>query len=155
MFKFSINFQFIFTCGVTYESNFILSHVALQFSEHHLYERLPFAHYLFLSLFWKSVDHIYVGLIQSNLFHYFGLYICFYEDFFFCLFLWGCIDFLGGSNGKASVYNVRDLSSIPGLGRFPGEGNGNPLQYSCIENRMDGGAWCRLLSMGLQRVRHD
>ena len=51
----------------------------------------------------------------------------------------------GGSDGKASVYNVRDLGSIPGLGRFPGEGNGNPLQYSCLENPMDGGAWCRLL----------
>ena len=35
-----------------------------------------------------------------------------------------------------------DLSSIPGLGRFPGEGNGNPLQYCCLENPMDGGAWC-------------
>ena len=36
-----------------------------------------------------------------------------------------------------------------------GEGNGNPLQYSCLENPMDGGAWCRLLSMGSQRVGHD
>ena len=43
------------------------------------------------------------------------------------------MDFPGGSDGKASVYNVRDLGSIPGLGRFPGEGNGNPLQYSCLE----------------------
>ena len=43
----------------------------------------------------------------------------------------------------------------PGLGRFPGEENGNPLQCSCLENPMDGGAWCRLLSMGSQRVRHD
>jgi len=51
--------------------------------------------------------------------------------------------------------NVGDLGSIPGSGRFPGEGNGNPLQYSCLENSMDGGAWCGLLSMGLQRVRHD
>jgi len=50
---------------------------------------------------------------------------------------------------------VRDLGLIPGLGRFPGGGNGNPLQYSCLENLMDEGAWCRLLSMGLQRVRHD
>ena len=64
-------------------------------------------------------------------------------------------DFPGGSDSKASVYNVRDLGSIPGLGRFPGEGNGNPLQYSCLENPMDGGAWCRLLSMGLQRVGHN
>ena len=64
-------------------------------------------------------------------------------------------DFPGGSDSKTSVYNVRDLGSIPGLGRFPGEGNGNPLQYSCLENPMDEGAWCRLLFMGLQRVRHD
>ena len=51
------------------------------------------------------------------------------------------LDFPGGSEGKASTYNVRDLSSIPGLGRSPGEGNGNPLQYSCLENPMDGGTW--------------
>ena len=38
-------------------------------------------------------------------------------------------DFPGGSDGKVSVYNVRDPGSIPGVGRFPGEGNGNPLQY--------------------------
>ena len=47
------------------------------------------------------------------------------------------MDFPGGSDGKASVYNVRDLGSIPGLGRFSGEGNGNPLQYSCLENSME------------------
>ena len=58
--------------------------------------------------------------------------------------------FPGGSDSKASVYNAGDLGSIPGLGRFPGEGNGNPIQYSCLENPMDGGAWCRLLSMGSQ-----
>ena len=40
-----------------------------------------------------------------------------------------------------SVYNEGDLGSIPGWGRFPGEGNGNPLQYSCLENPMDRGAW--------------
>ena len=49
-------------------------------------------------------------------------------------------DFPGGSDGKASVYSEGDLGSIPGSGRFPGEGNGNPLQYSCLENPMDGGA---------------
>ena len=43
---------------------------------------------------------------------------------------------------KASVYNVGDLRSIPGLGSSLEEGNGNPLQYSCLENPMDGGAWC-------------
>ena len=50
-------------------------------------------------------------------------------------------DFPGGSDGKASAYNAGDLGSIPGLGRSPGEGNGNPLQYSCLENLMDGGTW--------------
>ena len=64
-------------------------------------------------------------------------------------------DFPGGSDGKASVYNAGDLGSIPGLGRFPGEGNGNPLQYSRLENPRDGGAWCRLLFMGSQSIRHD
>ena len=46
----------------------------------------------------------------------------------------------GGSDGKASACNVGDLGLIPGSGRFPGEGNGNPLQHSCLENPMDGGA---------------
>ena len=50
-------------------------------------------------------------------------------------------DFPGGSDGKASAYNVGDPGSIPGLGRSPGEGNGNPLQDPCLENPMDRGAW--------------
>ena len=50
-------------------------------------------------------------------------------------------DFPGGSDGEVSVYNAGDLGSMPGLGRFPGEGNGNPLQYSCLQNPMEGGAW--------------
>ena len=50
--------------------------------------------------------------------------------------------------------NVGDVGLIPGLERSPGEGNGNPVQYSCLENPMDRGGW-RLQSMGLQRVRHD
>ena len=49
--------------------------------------------------------------------------------------------FLEGSDGKESTCNERDLSSIPGSGRSPGEGNGSPLQYSCLENSMDRGAW--------------
>ena len=43
----------------------------------------------------------------------------------------------GGSDGKASACSTGDRGSIPGLGRSPGEGNGNPLQYSCLENSMD------------------
>ena len=53
----------------------------------------------------------------------------------------------GGSDGKESACNVGDLGSIPGSGRSPGEGNGNPLQYSCLENPMDRVAW-GLQSMG-------
>ena len=49
--------------------------------------------------------------------------------------------FPGGSDSKASVYNAGDPGSIPGSGRSPGEGNGNPLQYYCLENPMDRGAW--------------
>ena len=49
--------------------------------------------------------------------------------------------FPGGSEVKASACNAGDLGSIPGSGRSPGEGNGNPLQYSCLENPMDGGSW--------------
>ena len=49
--------------------------------------------------------------------------------------------FPGSSDGKASACNVGDLGLICGLGRSPGEGNGNPLQYSCLENSTDGGAW--------------
>ena len=49
--------------------------------------------------------------------------------------------FPGGSHGQESTCNAGDLGLIPGSGRSPGEGNGNPLQYSCLENSMDGGAW--------------
>ena len=51
------------------------------------------------------------------------------------------LGFPGGLEVKASTCNAGDLGSIPGSGRSPGEGNGNPLQYSCLENPMDGGAW--------------
>ena len=50
-------------------------------------------------------------------------------------------DFSGGSDGKADAYNAGDPGSIPGSGRSPGEGNGTPLQYPCLGNPMDGGAW--------------
>ena len=55
-----------------------------------------------------------------------------------------CFLFPGGVSGKESASNagnVRDMNLIPGLGRFPGEGHGNPLQYSCLENPLDRGAW--------------
>jgi len=58
-------------------------------------------------------------------------------------------------NGKASAYNVGDLGLIPGSGRFSGEENDNPLQYSCLENPMEMEEPGRLQSMGSQRVGHD
>ena len=50
-------------------------------------------------------------------------------------------DFLDGSDGKESACNMGDPGSIPGSGRYPGEGSGNLLQYSCLKNPMDKGAW--------------
>ena len=51
------------------------------------------------------------------------------------------LGFPGGSDSKESACNAGDLASIPGLGRSPGEGNGNPFQYSCLEKSMNRGAW--------------
>ena len=53
-----------------------------------------------------------------------------------------------------SAYNAGDLGLIPGLGRAPGEGSGNPLQYSCLENLMDRGAWWATVQE-IKRVRYD
>ena len=53
--------------------------------------------------------------------------------------------FLDGSDGKESACNAGDLVSIPGLGRSPGEGNSYPLQYPCLGNAMDRGAWCAIV----------
>ena len=68
------------------------------------------------------------------------------------LLAWG---FPGGSGVKESVCNAGDLGSSPGLGRSPGEGNSCLLQYSCLENLMDRGAWQATRSRGLQRVGRD
>ena len=75
---------------------------------------------------WFQQNHRYVDLKS----HFLGLN-------FWSVSNWG---FPGGSEVKASARNAGDLGSIPGSGRSPGEGNGNPLQYSCLENPMDGGA---------------
>ena len=62
--------------------------------------------------------------------------------------------FPGGSEVKVSACNAGDLGSIPRLGRSSGEGNGNPLQYSCLENPMDGGPWWAIVYTS-QRVGHN
>jgi len=61
-----------------------------------------------------------------------------------CLKLWSSsltLELPGGSDGKEYACNAADPDSVPGLERSPGEGKGNPLQYSCLENSMDRGAW--------------
>jgi len=75
------------------------------------------------------------------------------------------LGFPGDSEGKETACSARDLSSIPGLGRSLGGGNGNPLQYSCLENPMDRETWWATVravtkpgeveKMGSQRVGHD
>ena len=65
------------------------------------------------------------------------------------------LGFPGGSVGKASACDAGDLGSIPGSGRCPGEGNGNPLQYSCLWNPMDRRAWWATVQAVTKDSRHD
>ena len=62
-------------------------------------------------------------------------------------------NFPGGSDGKASAYNAGDPGSIPGWGRSSGEGNGTPLQYSCLENPMGGAWWATVHGVATSRTR--
>ena len=71
-----------------------------------------------------------------------GKFVCFSSTYFkLQVSLLGIIIVPGGSDSKASAYNAGGPGSIPGSGRSSGEGNGNPLQYSCLENPMDRGTW--------------
>ena len=72
------------------------------------------------------------------------------EDRYFACTILG---FPEASDDEESACSAGDPASIPGSGRSPGEGNGNPLQYSCLENPMDRGAW--QATMGLQRIGHN
>ena len=73
------------------------------------------------------------------------IYIYIYADTYYInTRVYICVHYMGfpsGSDGKVSVCNAGDPGSIPGLGRSPGEGNGSPLQYFCLENSIDSGAW--------------
>ena len=84
----------------------------------------------------KSEKHYFINL---SLEIWCGRNVTYFLFSVLCLFFVLCLpwNFPGGSDGKASAYNTGNPGSIPGLGRSPGEGNGNPLQYSCLENPID------------------
>ena len=82
----------------------------------------------------NTLNRIYIYMCV-----YLYVCVCIYIYIHICICIGIVFLFPGGSDGKASAYNARDPGSIPGLGRSSGEGNGNPLQYSCLENPMDGG----------------
>ena len=84
----------------------------------------------------------FLGILQARILEWFAIsfsniYMC--VCMYIYIYIWQ--GFPGGSDSKASVYNVGDPDSVPGLRRSPGEGNGNLLQYSCLKNSVDGVAW--------------
>ena len=91
-----------------------------------LYVIIHCYHYLFYSLNWPRFDHWEPLPVD----------FCVLSTCVYC-----CCCYFEYLDGKVSAYNAGDPGSIPGLRRSPGEGNGTPLQYSCLENPMDGGAW--------------
>ena len=82
------------------------------------------------------------------------IYLEYCPTTFFCIWIWIYMGFPRGSVGKESACNAGDPRLIPGWQRSPWEGNGNPLQYSCLENPMDWRAW-RAIVHGVARVGHD
>ena len=111
--------------------------------------------FLFICLI-PHMSEILQYIFFSNLFHFHSTfkahpYCCRWQAFI-CFYGW--LGFPHSSVGKESACNARDLGSIPGSGRSPGEGNGSPLQYSCLENPMDRGGW-RATVHRVSRVGHD
>ena len=79
---------------------------------------------------------------QTRILYVFGIYFCFLCELRHHLIIYRDNEFFpGGLDHKESICKAGDLGSIPGLGRSPGAEHGNPLQYSCLENSMDRGAW--------------
>ena len=102
---------------------------------------------------WVTLSLLSFSYVQISVFHHIWMVSAITSsDIYSAPF--SILGFRGGSDGKESACNAGDLGLIPGEGRSPGEGHGNLLQCSCLENPMDRGA-CRLQSMGLQRVGHN
>ena len=100
---------------------------------------------MFFQFFWYLLFLFGLSFFFCLLWFYLNILYCFVFPPFLVYQLYSfksyfSRDFPGGSDGKASAYNVGDWGSIPGSGRSPGEGSGHPLHYSCLENPMDGGA---------------
>ena len=103
----------------------------------------------FLCLFYIQFEHLkihgshtieaWVGEFWAL--EIFDLYFASVWDEWSCAVIWTFLGFSGGLDVKESACSAQDLGSIPVSGRSPGEGNGNPLQYSCLEYPMDGGTW--------------
>ena len=98
--------------------------------------------------------HVYLWLIHvvvwqkpSQYYNFSPNKINYFLISIFKLFIQLALDFPGGSDSKVSAYDVGDPGSIPGSRRSSGEGNGNPLQYPCLENPMDRGDWQAMLRM--------
>ena len=121
---------------------------------------------IFLPLLWHRVSFLagsilpYFSTLNSHSLTFLASGTGFMQDSFSMSvagMVWGWLkhnDFPGGSDGKASVYDRGDPGPIPGLGRSLGEGNGNPLQYSCLENPMDGGAqWAAVHGVSRNQTR--
>ena len=101
-----------------------------------------FIYVYFHVLMQKNMDYSYITYSQSFCSSHNTLGKYFVDPKIFLQFITCQLQgFPSSSDGKASSCHAGDLGLIPGLGRSPGEGNGNPLQYSCLENFMDRGAW--------------
>ena len=100
-------------------------------------------------LFHSYRKELYDYIMNIVALKYCNLLVVYKIHLHMCIFL-----SFGDSGGKESACSAGHPSSILGSGRSPSKGNGNPLQYSCLENSMDRGAWW-LQSMGSQRVGHD
>jgi len=103
---------------------------------------LSFARCVHKSVLYVCVSIPALQVCSSVPFSLDSIYVINLQYLFFSFWLTSlCMGLPGGSDSKVSAHNSGDPGSIPGLGRHTGEGNGNLLQYSCLENSMDGGAW--------------
>ena len=98
-----------------------------------------------------KLESIYTVTVPGGHSHTFSSFM----PFFIQVVIFHLSYFPEGSHSKESGCNAGDPSLVPESGRFPGEGDGYPLQYSCLENPMNRGAWEAAVLVGLQRVGHD